>query len=132
MPVERILPERAKELLEESEEYVYLDVRTVEEFRAGHVPGAINVPILERSPDGPGLQPNTRFLEQVSVHFECEARIITGCLRGGRSLRAAEILVANGFTRVVDMRGGWDGELDPTGVVVCAGWARLGYPVSHD
>ncbi len=42
--IKRITPEQAKELLDSNQGYVYLDVRTVPEFEAGHVPGAKNVP----------------------------------------------------------------------------------------
>lgn len=40
MEVKRITPEQAKELLDSNQDYIYLDVRTVPEFEAGHVPGA--------------------------------------------------------------------------------------------
>jgi len=32
--------------------YVYLDVRTPEEFEAGHAPAAVNVPVLIRTAAG--------------------------------------------------------------------------------
>lgn len=32
--------------------YEYLDVRTVEEFQAGHAPGAVNIPVMVRGPGG--------------------------------------------------------------------------------
>ena len=132
MPFDRILPDDARKLLEEGDGYVYLDVRTTEEFAAGHVPSAINVPLLERNPDGPGLVPNPNFVEDVCSKFARDDKIITGCLRGARSLKAAELLVANGFTGVTDMRGGWDGEVDHAGGIVCPGWARLGFPIERD
>jgi hypothetical protein len=42
---------------------------------------------------------------------------------GGRSLQAAALLEAAGYTSVVDMRGGFAGEQDGMGRVTCAGWA---------
>jgi rhodanese-related sulfurtransferase len=127
--ITRISPEEAQTDLE-SEEVTYLDVRSEPEFEQGHVPGAINIPIANKTPYG--MQPNPDFLDQVKAALSTDAHIITGCLRGGRSLRAAQMLVAEGYTQVVDMRGGWDGELDPMGQVVYPGWARRGLPVSTD
>jgi rhodanese-related sulfurtransferase len=42
--IKRITPEQTKELLDSNTGYIYLDVRTVPEFDAGHVPGAKNIP----------------------------------------------------------------------------------------
>jgi len=67
-----------------------LDVRTPEEFAAGHVEGARNVPVSELekrlSEAGPKDQP-----------------VVVYCQAGGRSAQAAKILRANGFTHVVDL-----------------------------
>jgi rhodanese-related sulfurtransferase len=132
MSIRRIEPEEAKSLLDSAEGYTYLDVRTVEEFAAGHVPNAINIPVLVRNPAGPGLQPNAEFLGQVQGKLAQDSKVITGCLRGGRSLKAAEILAGNGYTGIVDMRGGYDGEMDPTGAVIFPGWARRGLPTTTE
>jgi hypothetical protein len=60
MEVKRIAPEQAKELLDSNQGYIYLGVRTVPEFEAGHVPGAKNVPVVE--PDASGrMQLNPRW-----------------------------------------------------------------------
>ena len=47
-------------------------------------------------------------------------------------MRAAQVLQANGFTNVVDMRGGFDGESNPLGQIVYDGWARRGLPVTTE
>ncbi len=45
--------------------------------------------------------------------------------------RAKELLDSDeGYTNIVDLRGGYDGELDPAGNVVFAGWARRGLPTT--
>ena len=41
MDVKRIDPEEARVLLDSEEGYTYLDVRTEEEFAAGHIPAEI-------------------------------------------------------------------------------------------
>ena len=132
MDVQRIEPDRAKELLDSGEGYTYLDVRSVEEFEAGHVPGSINIPIAHRNPEGPGMIPNPEFLTEVGEKLGKDDKIITACLRGGRSLKAAHALIANGYTQIVDMRGGFDAEIDVAGNVTCEGWARRGFPVTTD
>ena len=40
MEIKRITPEQAKELLDSNQGYIYLDVRIVPEFEAGHRPGS--------------------------------------------------------------------------------------------
>ncbi|MBI1356305.1 MAG: rhodanese-like domain-containing protein [Acidobacteria bacterium] len=125
---DRISPHEVKELLESGEGYVYLDVRAEDEFAAGHVPGARNVPIMVR--DSMGMSPNPEFLAVVEANFPKDSKIITGCLRGGRSTKAARILLSAGYVHVKDMRGGLDGEMGPGGVLSYEGWARLDLPVA--
>jgi len=55
---------------------------------------------------------------------------VIGCKSGGRSLQAAGLLEASGYTAVVDMRGGFGGERDALGRVSCAGWAESGLPTA--
>jgi len=131
MEIKRITPEQAKELLDSNSGYIYLDVRTVGEFEAGHVPGAKNVPVVE--PDAFGrMQLNPRFVEIVEVNFGKDVKCVTGCQKGGRSLKAAELLFAAGFTNVVDMRGGFGGETDEMGRLTFPGWAPRGLPTTRE
>ncbi len=128
--VERLTPDEVKALLDSGADVTYLDVRSEEEFRAGHVPGSVNIPLLRRGPTGTGLVPNPAFLAQVNARFSKDERLITACLRGGRSLKAAELLIRDGFGAITDMRGGYDGELSATGQLTCPGWARRGFPTT--
>lgn len=131
MEIRRIAPEEAKQLLDSSSGYIYLDVRTVPEFDAGHVPGAKNVPVVE--PDASGrMQLNPRFVEIVEKNFGQNMKCITGCQKGGRSLKAAELLLAAGFKNVVDMRGGFGGEADEWGRVTYPGWSLRGLPTTRE
>ena len=130
MNIQRLSPEETRDALEGAAGWTYLDVRSRGEFAAGHVAGAINIPLLDRNPSGPGLAPNPNFLEDVRGAFAADAKLITGCRRGGRTMRAAQILVGAGFTDVVDMRGGIDGELDGSGQVVYPGWGPRGLPLT--
>ncbi|KAK8517679.1 hypothetical protein V6N13_127837 [Hibiscus sabdariffa] len=92
----------------------YLDVRTPEEFSAGHVPGAINIPYMYRL--GSGMAKNHSFLAEVSAHIGKYDEIIVGCQLGKRSQMAATDLLAAGFTAVTDIAGGY------------AAWTRNGLP----
>ena len=132
MDVKRITPEEAKSLLDSGDGYVYLDVRTMNEFDAGHVPGAKNIPFLDMDPMRGGMAPNPQFVEIVAKNFPKDAKIICGCQRGGRSFKATEMLLAAGFTCVVDMCGGYGGEMDNCGCVVSPGWVPLGLPTSAE
>jgi len=126
MAVRRVEPDEAAELIEAG--WTYLDVRSVAEFEEGHAPGAYNVPLLDFVA-GEGLRPNTNFLVEVLATFDLRKPLVVACKSGGRSARAAAILVESGFTDVVDMRGGFYGEVDHTGVVSCPGWAQRGQAV---
>lgn len=131
MEIKRITPEQAKELLDSQAGTLYLDVRTVPEFEAGHVPGAKNVPVVEPDPFG-RMQLNPRFVEIVEKNFGKDVKGITGCQKGGRSLKAAELLLQAGFPNVVDMRGGFGGETDEMGRLTFPGWAPRGLPTTRE
>lgn len=64
-----------------------VDVRSPAEYKAGHLPGAINVPVesLERQLDALGPQ---------------DAPIVVYCASGARSAHAKRVLAAKGFTNV--------------------------------
>ena len=129
MNIRRVDPDDAQSLLETNSASVYLDVRTPVEFERGHVPGAVNVPVAVSG--ATGMTPNPDFIDECNARFSKDTPLIVGCLRGGRSLRAAGALIGEGFTDVVDMRGGWDGEVDAAGTVTFPGWSRRGLPVAR-
>ncbi|MCL7028255.1 hypothetical protein MKW94_025837 [Papaver nudicaule] len=83
----------------------YLDVRTSEEFTAGHPPGAVNVPYLFRT--GGGMTKNPNFLEEVLKHFGEDDEIVVACQKGMRSLKAAADLSNAGFSNITDVAGGY-------------------------
>ena len=123
--VKRVTPPEASTLLGEG--WVYLDVRSIPEFDDGHPPGAANVPLLHFQ--GGRMVPNPDFGAVIAANFPKETKIVVGCKAGGRSLRAAQVLAAEGFTQVVDQRAGWDAARDPFGQVIEPGWSRAGLPV---
>jgi len=121
MPVKRVAPAEAKRLIDE-EGYVYVDVRSIPEFEAGHPEGAYNVPIAHLGPMG--MAPNPDFLRVMEQRFGPDARLLVGCKSGGRSLQAAMILLQHGFHDVVDQRAGFDGAPGDRG------WRACGLPVA--
>jgi rhodanese-related sulfurtransferase len=127
MSVKRVPPPEAKALLAAGWQYV--DVRSIPEFEAGHPEGAFNIPLMHFLP-GRGMTPNHEFLDVLAKHFTKESKLVFGCKTGGRSLRAAEILASQGWTSVVDMSGGFEGERDAMGRLVVAGWKETGLPVA--
>jgi rhodanese-related sulfurtransferase len=124
----RIPPREAAERLEEG--YVYVDVRTVGEYQQGHPAGAKNVPFMLS--EGGRMVLNPDFLSVMTKCFQKDAKLVVGCRTGVRSLQAATLLEKNGWSAVVDMRGGFDGEIDPhTRQMGEPGWSRVGLPVEE-
>ena len=73
---------------------VVLDVRTAEEFKDGHLEGAVNIDYKQGD-----------FVEQAVVKLPKERTIAVYCRSGRRSAGAAELLAKEGY-RVVNMKGG--------------------------
>jgi rhodanese-related sulfurtransferase len=127
MAVKRVSPAEARDLIDE-QGYVYVDVRSLPEFAAGHPEGAYNVPLMNMGPGG--MSPNPDFLKVMGA-FPKDAKLVVGCKAGGRSARAAGMLESAGYTNVVDQRAGFEGAPDPaTGRVSEPGWRPSGLPVS--
>ena len=72
---------------------LWIDVRTAEEFRQGHVPGAVNIPYEEIT---------GRIGE---VTDDKEALVYLYCRSGRRSGIAKDALDQAGFSRVVNIGG---------------------------
>ena len=116
MPTKRVDPKEAKALQDQG--WTYVDVRTELEFETGHPAASINIPLS--SPD---------FLAVIKSTFKPDAKLIIGCLLGGRSARACHLLDAEGYQHLVDQTAGWGGQRDGLGRVVMAGWADSKLPV---
>ncbi len=123
--MKRISPKEAKALQDEG--WTYLDVRSEGEFEKAHPAGAINIPLLHAA--AAGMSPNPDFMRVVETVLSKEAKIVVGCLSGGRSLQAAQMLEAAGYQNVVDQRAGFGGAKDPTGRVTELGWTAENLPV---
>jgi phage shock protein E len=69
-----------------------IDVRTPSEFREGHLPGAINVPLQEMR----GI---------LKIIPDREAKICVYCTHGFRAAQAAEALFHLGYLDITDIGG---------------------------
>jgi rhodanese-related sulfurtransferase len=82
-----------------------VDVREEDEWALGHLPGAELLPLSQFTV----LQPQ---------HLTDPAEpLLIYCHHGGRSARAAEYLLRQGYTDVTNLAGGieaWSLEIDPT------------------
>ena len=72
---------------------VILDVRTENEFRTGHIVGAVNMPLSRLGKD--------------SLPFDKNQTIITCCSHGLRSVKAVEKLKSRGYHKVYN-GGAWN------------------------
>ena len=117
MSFRRVSPADAQALIEK-EGYSYVDVRSVREFQAGHPKDAFNVPLLDMGPLG--MAPNPDFLSVMEKTFPKDSRLVLGCQMGGRSLKAASLLEAAGYTNLVEQQAGFNG------------WRPAGLPVGTE
>jgi rhodanese-related sulfurtransferase len=131
MAIKEISPQEAYEALKNTPDAVYIDVRTVEEFAAGHPDGAVNIPIAFHDPTQ-GMVLNEDFRPVVLRTFSKSRKLVVGCQAGPRANRAADLLEQEGYADVVSVRGGFGGLRDQSGNVMAQGWAELGFPVSQE
>ncbi len=130
MAIKQIAPEEAHRLMASG--CPYIDVRTEQEFSAGHPAAAVNIPVALPDPVTGRMQLNPDFIAVVEAHFPKDRPLILGCQSGMRSQRAAEMLVEAGYADVSNMQAGFGGVHDSTGRTVTPGWAAAGLPVSTE
>ena len=96
----QITMQEAVEMMEKEENYIILDVRTHEEFAAGHIPGAIVIPN------------ETIGTEEIPQLPDKDQLIMVYCRSGNRSKQASDKLVKLGYTNTVEFGGinSWPGE----------------------
>ena len=97
----QISMEEAVAMMAEETGYIILDVRRPDEFAAGHIPNAINVP---NETIGTAEIPELPDKNQL---------IMVYCRSGRRSKEASEKLVKLGYTNIVEFGGilDWKGEI---------------------
>jgi phage shock protein E len=91
--------------LRQNKSKTVLDVRTAQEFKSGHIPGAVNIDI--NSPD---------FENKIGA-LDKQKTYLVHCAAGGRSARACKKLEGMGFKELYDLSPGF------------RGWEKAGKPV---
>ena len=96
----QISMDEAIAIMEKENDYIILDVRTVEEFAEKHIPDAINIPN------------ETIGTEEIPELSDKEQLILVYCRSGNRSKQASEKLVRLGYTNIVEFGGinDWPGD----------------------
>ena len=96
MTFKRVSPDEAKALIDR-EGYVYVDVRSVPEFEAGHPTGAYNVPLMHQGPAG--MTPNPDFLDVMEKSFAKGRPVsIQSSSRAARGVQNATSTAATAIT----------------------------------
>jgi len=84
---------QAIEMLEDDDNITLLDVRTIAEFKSGHLRDATLIPVQE-------LSENIKMLKS-----DKDKKILVYCRSGSRSVSASRILKERGFTPI-NIKGG--------------------------
>jgi len=90
---QKITAETAYQMMQKSDGFVLLDVRSNEEFQEKHINGAILIPVSELE---------KRAEPELA---DKDAVILVYCRSGVRSANASKILVKKGYTQVFDFGG---------------------------
>lgn len=89
-----VTPVEANELIKKTQELLILDVRTVDEYRNGHIKGAKLIPVHLLSAQ---LAEITDFKDKP---------VLVYCASGGRSPSAVKVLMNNNFTNIYHLSTG--------------------------
>ncbi|WP_027409847.1 rhodanese-like domain-containing protein [Anoxybacteroides tepidamans] len=98
--MKEITAKEVEQLLHGEHRLGIIDVREVEEVKAGMIPGAVNIPLS--------------LLEFRMNELPKDKEYIVVCSSGGRSARAVQFLESYGYN-VTNMTGGmlaWEGPVD--------------------
>lgn len=77
-----------------SENQTIIDIRTPNEFKQGHIEGAVNINFFDKN-----------FIEQIS-NYDKNNPLFIYCRSGNRTSSASRILSKSGFMQVYDLQGG--------------------------
>jgi sulfur-carrier protein adenylyltransferase/sulfurtransferase len=110
--VRRLSAEELRRLIEEHPAGALrlVDVREPREFAAGHLPGALNIPVGE--------------VERRLAEIPREATPVFMCRSGARSLAASRLALRGGFDNAAHLDGGllaWAERVDPSFTVAASG-----------
>ncbi len=110
--MKHLLPQEAWALLQQEPGALFIDVRMeIESLYVGRPPGVINIPWYEYpefTPDPAG------FVAAVEREAggDKQRPVVLLCRSGKRTLDAGEALAAAGFTQLINVLHGFEGDLD--------------------
>ena len=126
--MKNLQPQEAWRWLQAHPEALFVDVRMeIESMYVGRPPGVVNVPWYEY----PDLQPDApRFADTVARETRAQDQpVLLICRSGKRSQSAGLALKAAGFTQVLQVLHGFEGELnDRFHRSTLSGWRFEGLP----
>ncbi len=90
---QKITAQEARQIMQEKDDYILLDVRTQEEYDEAHIEGAV-------------LLPDYEIKEKAGERLpDKNAMILVYCRTGRRSAASANQLLEMGYTQVIDFGG---------------------------
>ena len=100
----QIPQETAKQMMTEQTDLILLDVREQDEFDAGHIPGAVLLPVG-----------SINEASAAAVIPEKDTVVLVYCRSGNRSKTASETLAKLGYTQIYEFGGinTWPYETEP-------------------
>ena len=104
-PVKNVNPDEAAKLLGERKDIVILDLRTSDEFKAGHIAGAKNIDCLDSS------------FGQKLAELDKTKTYLVHCASGGRSTRSLDTFKTQKFSSILHLNEGFKA------------WSAAGKPV---
>lgn len=128
-------------------EVVFLDIRSRAEAAYVGMPAIADALVPYREHDDQmtdwdaerhtfGLRPNPQFVKDVTQVLQSkglgkDARLVLICRSGDRSAKAADLLQAQGYSRVHSVVDGFEGDLDGQGRRDVNGWKNAGLPWTY-
>jgi rhodanese-related sulfurtransferase len=109
--MKQLQPQEAWDYLQQHPDALFVDVRMeIESLYVGRPPGVVNVPWYEY----PDLTPDPqKFAEAVAREASSKDQpVLLICRSGQRTLPAGQALEAAGFSEVINVVHGFEGELD--------------------
>lgn len=106
--MKHLVPKAAHDFLKSNPDAILIDCRTELEFLfVGHPVGAVVIPWH----DGPNWEINPEFVPQVQKAASMNQPVVLICRSGNRSIDAGNALEAVGFTHIINVLHGFEGEL---------------------
>jgi rhodanese-related sulfurtransferase len=99
--LENLSSKEFEKAINSNQNSVVIDVREVDEFNSGYIPGSVNIPLSQ--------------LEERLNEIPKDKDIYLYCRSGNRSKQAAKLLMEENYTNLAHLEGGissWDGKIN--------------------